>query len=73
MTKDSICKDCISRRHGVYEDAKGVRHEENSCKNFAMAGDVSGNVKVLECSEYKKAQGGGEIPLPDSKRLHTIP
>jgi len=67
MTKDSICKDCVYRKHGVYEDAQGERQEENSCKNFAMAGDVSGDVKVLECSEFERVQkikrGPSGVPL----------
>jgi len=56
MTEDSICKDCVWRKHGVYEDTEGKRQEENSCKNFAMAVDASSDVKVLECSEFERIQ-----------------
>jgi len=55
MTKDSICKDYVSRKCFVYE-LKGVQREERSCNKMAAAGDASGDVKVLKCSEYERIQ-----------------
>ncbi|TET41484.1 MAG: hypothetical protein E3J60_04450 [Dehalococcoidia bacterium] len=49
--KDSICKDCVYRKYGVYE-SDGERQEEASCKKMAMDGDASRDIKVLECSEH---------------------
>lgn len=65
MTKDSICKDCVSQRFGVYEE-NGRKHVEVSCKKNAMAADASGNIKVLVCSEFEEIQKGGQ------RRFHTI-
>ena len=60
LTKDSICKDCEWRKCVVYQE-RGVEgdllaiEEATSCKQF-VAGDVSGDVKVLKCSEFKKIE-----------------
>lgn len=61
MTKDSICKDCVSCSYVVYEK-KGDRLEESSCKKTAVTADAFGDVKVFECSEFKRVQKGGKIP-----------
>jgi len=53
MTKDSICMDCVSQKRVVYEE-EGVEQVERSCKKMAAAGDGSGPVRILECSEYER-------------------
>ena len=65
MTKDSICKDCVWCKYAVYEK-KGDRLEEASCKKMAVAVDASGDIKVLECSEFERVQ---KIPSCDFKKL----
>lgn len=74
MTKDSICKDCVSRKHIVYQE-KGVERdllhseEETSCKQ-RMVRDVSGDIKILECSEFSRKIT--KIPPPDPSRFHIV-
>jgi len=45
--------DCVSQKRVVYEE-EGVEQVERSCKKMAAAGDGSGPVRILECSEYER-------------------
>ena len=75
MTKDSICKDCVWRKRLVYQ-GKGARgnllviKEQRSCKEV-VDGDMSDDVKVLECSEFERVIK--KVPPPNPRRFHTIP
>jgi len=70
LTKDSICKDCVSRKYFIWycldQDIYQGPQERISCKKWVDGGLHDPLVKVLECSEYEKLQ---KTPCSPKKSL----